>query len=323
MKPHPEFPFVLVEGNLGIPKKVLVDLYTTAIEIPLHTADILEATAASCIIILLNPAHQTALNIRKRFIQKRHIDPNEELIFTELLVRGSPDAGKQSIIWDHRRWCLRNIHGVIGPGVLLPGLQHWASSEEAHGLPKLALSTIQHELSIIQRTCETYPRNYHAWSQWNFMINICYALIYSSNDRSRAIFTAIVQEVARLRSWVDQHVSDYSAMHQLCQAQKLVDYLALSDQFRDIVDGTQNNSSTLAHHSLSLVTNFPSHESLWMYLRISLANSGPLERMEILPSVEALLPTAFDYSKQQLLAWHACPARFQGPFTPDKTTILP
>ncbi|KAF8806528.1 hypothetical protein BYT27DRAFT_7101504 [Phlegmacium glaucopus] len=304
VKPHPEFPFILVEGNLGIPKKILVGLYLTAIGISLHTTNILETTAVSCVIILLNPAHQTALNTRKRLMQNGHIDPNKELVFTELLARGSLDVGKQSIIWDHRRWCLRNIHGVMGPNVLLPDLQYWANSEEAERFPKLTPSTIRHELSIIQRACEAYPRNYHAWTQWNFMINICYASIYSSNDKFPDFLAVIVQEVARLRTWVDQHVSDYSAMHQLCQTQKLVDYLALSEQFRDVFDGTQN-SLTLAHHSISLVTVFPSHESLWMYLRVSLANSDPTERMRILQSIEASVPSTSNYFRQQLVAWHA------------------
>ena len=303
MKPHPAFPFILVEGNLGIPKKILAGLYITAIGISLHTANVLEATAVSCVIILLNPAHQTALNTRKRLIKDGHIDPNKELSFIELLVRGSPDAGKQSIIWDHRRWCLRNIHGIMGPVILLPGLQHPASSEEMERFPRLTVSTIRHELSIIQQTCETYPRNYHAWSQWSFIINVCYASIYSSNDRFRDFLAVIMQEVARLRNWVDQHVSDYSAMHQLCQAQKLIDNLALSDQFKDVVDTTQRSS--LAHHSLSLVTIFPSHESLWMYLRVSLANSDPTERTKILQSIEASVPSTYHYFRQQLLSWHA------------------
>ena len=305
MKPHPTFPFVLVKGNLGIPKKILVGLYIAAIGISLHTSNVLEAAAVSCVLILLNPSHQTALNTRKRLIQDGHIDPNRELIFTELLMRGSLDAGKQSIIWDHRRWCLRNIHGIMGPSISLPGLQQWASSEEAERFPRLTSAAIQHELSIIQRTCETYPRNYHAWSHWNFMINICYTSIYNiSDDSFQDFFAIMVQEVARLRSWVDQHISDYSAMHQLCQAQKLVDYLALSDRFRDITFGTQN-SLTLTQHSLSLVTIFPSHESLWMYLRVSLANLDPQERMKILQSIEVSVPSTSDYFRKQLLAWHA------------------
>lgn len=304
MKPHPEFPFILVDGNLGIPKKILVGLYLTAITIPLHTANVLEATAVSCVIILLNPAHQTALNTRKRLMQNGHIDSNKELVFIELLVRGSRDAGKQSIIWDHRRWCLGKIYGAKRPNILLPGFQHWASSEEAEEFPELTPSIIRHELSIIQHTCEAYPRNYHAWSHWNFMINICYASIYSSNDGFRDFFAVIVQEVARLRSWVDQHVSDYSAVHQLCQTQQLVDYLALSERLRDIDDGTQN-SSTLTQHSLSLVTVFPSHESLWLYLRVSLANSDPTERTKILQLIEASVPSTSNYFIRQLLAWHS------------------
>jgi protein prenyltransferase alpha subunit repeat containing protein 1 len=192
----------------------------------------------------------------------------------------------------------------MGPSISLPGLPHWASSEEAERLPRLTLAAIRHELSIIQRTCESYPRNYHAWSQWNFMINICYASIYISDDIFKDFFAIIAQEVARLRSWVDQHISDYSAMHQLCQAQKLIDYLALSDRFKDITDGTQN-SLTLTQHSLSLVNSFPSYESLWMYLRVSLGNLDPKERMEILQSIETSVLSTSDYFRKQLLAWHA------------------
>jgi len=192
----------------------------------------------------------------------------------------------------------------MGSSISLLCLQHWASSEEVERFPRLTLAAIRHELNIIQRTCESYPRNYHAWSQWNFMINICYASIYISDDSFQDFFAIIVHEVARLRSWVDQHISDYSAMHQLCQAQKLVDYLTLSDRFRDITDGTQN-SLTLTQHSLSLVNSFPSHESLWMYLRVSLANLDPKERMKILQSIETSVPSTSDYFRKQLLAWHA------------------
>ena len=72
------------------------------------------------------------------------------------------------------------------------------------------------------------------------MVNICYSSIYNYSDDSFQDFSGvIVQEVALLRSWVDQHISDYSPMYQLCQAQKLVDYLALSDRFRDITDDTK------------------------------------------------------------------------------------
>ncbi|KAF8967951.1 hypothetical protein BDZ97DRAFT_1802108 [Flammula alnicola] len=278
-KPHPDFPFVLVEGNLGIPKKVLYALYTAVAAMPWQSSGSQAANAASSIILLLNPAHQTALNTRKRLIQGGHLDPEMELILTELVSRGSPECAKQSIVWDHRRWCFKQIYGIIGLDIATPSLQHWASSEEMQLLPKINPAAIEHELGLIQHTCETYPRNYHSWTHWHFMVNVCYASIYMSDDR-RAFLGIIVKERTRLQNWVNHHVSDYSAMHQLCQSQKLIEHLALTGMLTS--DLTNLTSSLLAEHSLSLVTAFPSHESLWMYLRVSLANLSPENRTNIL-----------------------------------------
>ncbi|KAF8161263.1 hypothetical protein B0H34DRAFT_673252 [Crassisporium funariophilum] len=301
-KPHPGFPFVLVEGNLGIPKKILYALYTVAIAIPLRTADPHDAAAASCVILILNPAHQTALNTRKRLIQRNYLDPKKELVLTELLVRGVTDCAKQSIIWDHRRWCLVRLHGVHGPNTSAPILQQWASSEEIERFPKLIPADIRHELSILQATCEASPRNYHAWAHWHFTINVCLASIYSSdNTITRRDFLGImVEEFARLRSWLDHHVSDYSAMHQICQIQKVMHHLVKMEML-PVEEG--NSLSDLSNHSLALLTAFPSHESLWMYLRITLEKSQTEQRSRILEQVEAQALSTDNRFEKQLVAW--------------------
>lgn len=299
--PSQDFPFLLVEGNLGIPKKILCALYLAATSMPWHrSSDIREITATTSCIILLNPAHQTALNSRKRLIRDGHLDLEKELIFTELLLRGSPECAKQSIIWDHRRWCFRELYGVMGPklSTVPPCVEHWSTADERQTFPKITSAAIQHELNIIQHTCQTYPRNYHAWAYWHFIIDVCHASIYyhsSTADRDEPEHLAgrrqdfldvIIAECTRLRGWVESNVSDYSAMHQLCQIQKLVEQLLDSGTL--VPDSAKNLTSlALADQSLSLATAFPSHESLWMYLRTSLAAIPAENRTVILEKIRA------------------------------------
>lgn len=283
--PSQGFPFLLVEGNLGIPKKILCALYLAATSIPWRrSSDIREISATTSCILLLNPAHQTALTSRKRLIRDGHLNPEKELIFTELLLRGSKECAKQSIIWDHRRWCFKELYGIMGPkpSTVPSCAEHWSTAEEMQTFPKIPPAVIQHELNIIQHTCQTYPRNYHAWAHWHFIIDACLASVYfhsSTADsdepeplagRRPDFLDVIIAECTRLRGWVEHNVSDYSAMHQLCQIQNLIEQLLHSGVL--VPDSAKNLTSlALVDQSISLVTTFPSHESLWMYLRISLA----------------------------------------------------
>ncbi|KDR75712.1 hypothetical protein GALMADRAFT_140324 [Galerina marginata CBS 339.88] len=288
LKPSADFPFVFMEGNLGIPKKVLCALYLTAISMPWRASAVKETDAASSIIILLNPAHQTAMNARKRLMEEGHLDPRKELIFTELISRGSTECAKQSILWEHRRWCFRKIYGVMGPDISGPPQQSWASSEEIQQFPKLSPSMIQCELDLIHHTCETYPRNYHSWAHWHYVMDVCHASIYlfDDGDNRREFLGIITTECTRLRRWVENHVADYSAIHQLCQIQKLIDTLEANGMLASNIAGDLI-SSGLADHASSLVFAFPSHEALWMYLKVALENLRTDDREKILEKVQS------------------------------------
>ena len=305
-KPSPEFPFVLVEGNLGIPKKILYVLYTAAVHMPWQTSDSRVATAASAVIVLLNPAHQTALNTRKRLVRDGHLVAEKELQLMELISRGSPECGKQSMIWDHRRWCFQQIYGIMGIARETPRLEQWASSEEMRMFPKMNPAAISHELNIVYHTCETYPRNYHAWSHWHFAINVCYASIHLSDDYAtkRDFFGVIAHEYSRLQEWVDRHVSDYSAVHQLCQTQNLMRYLE-STRFYEAEAETRLAHKPLANHAYTLVAAYPSHESLWLYLRVSLAELSLQKRSIILERLKIEFPSGDNRYAERLLAWYS------------------
>lgn len=300
-----EFPFVLVENNLGIPKKTLYVLYTAAVHMPWPSSDMRVAKAASAIIILINPAHQTALNKRKLLIRHGYLSAANELQFIELISRGSPECGKQSMIWDHRRWCFQQIYGTMGVAREAPYLEHWASSEEMRTLPKMNPDSINHELNIVYHTCETYPRNYHAWSHWHFLINVCYAAIHLSEDPTtdREYFGVIVHEYIRLHEWIDCHVSDYSAVHQLCQTQNLIHHLELT-RSSDTGTATRPSLTPLVDHALSLAAAYPNHEALWMYLRISLAGLPSDARTEFLGCIKKEHPYNVNHFAERLFAWY-------------------
>ncbi|PPQ88442.1 hypothetical protein CVT25_011567 [Psilocybe cyanescens] len=302
-KPSSHFPFVFVEGNLGIPQKVLHALYLAAVSLPWRSSGADDAIASSSVIILLNPAHQTALNARKSLMKEGHLDPEKELVLMELISRGSPECAKQSIVWDHRRWCLNRIYGMMGPVNTAHPLQFWASSEEMQLFPKIGPAVVQRELALTQHTCETYPRNYHSWAYWHFIIDVCYASICSSNnnERQQEFLRIVTAECIRIRRWIEQHVSDYSAMHQLFQSLTLLNRLRTIGVLIDEINGDLT-TSMLINHALSLVTTYPSHESLWMYLRVALSGATTTELVEISDKLERQnLPSP--YFKQQLFKW--------------------
>ncbi|KAF9565589.1 hypothetical protein CPC08DRAFT_659047 [Agrocybe pediades] len=300
-RPSPKFPFVLVEGNLGIPKKVLRTLYLAAVSMKFNsrTSAPREAIAATSTIILLNPAHQSALNTRKRLIEQGHLDAKTELVLTGLISRGSPEAGKQSIMWDHRRWCFSRIYGVMGPTTTVPSLTSCSIPAEQQFFPKITPTAVREELSIIQHTCQTYPRNYHAWAQWNYLLNLCFASVYLPENKGeqREFLGIILDEYARMRSWVAQHVSDYSAMFQLFQCQKVIDKLSADGLLSIMPPG--DTPLELLGHALSLVEAFPTHESLWLYLRLILGELSAERRMQILKD-EQLQDSEH---KRRLIAW--------------------
>ena len=86
----PSSPFLLVEGNLGVPERLLYKLYLKSIKEFATLRDFLrnpssvDATVGqrllvcTAVIILANPAHDTALNARKRLILSHHWSLDKE-----------------------------------------------------------------------------------------------------------------------------------------------------------------------------------------------------------------------------------------------------
>lgn len=268
----PSFPFLLTEGNLGIPKKVLYSLYLAAILLFKSSRTSPNACrASSSVILLANSSHQTALNARKRLLQNGFISDEKELEFTEVLIKGSSDCARQSIIWNHRRWIFIRLYEEIHEyGKTTPHVEGWADLEQLKRVPRMPTTCIKAEFELVRRACEMHHRNYYAWSHWHFLVNIVYLILSVSDSASEAecYLDILVQEFLALRGWIDLNVSDYSAIHHLYNLGRLFSQLKL--QYPSYIVETLSLDSlavSLSDHAASLVSAYPSHESLRLYVR--------------------------------------------------------
>ncbi|KAF7298072.1 Ubiquitin-protein ligase [Mycena chlorophos] len=250
--PTPE-PYILVDGNLGVFQKSLYRLYPTALSLLRGES----ASQASSVILLVNPAHQTALNARKRLIKSEALSAEAELRFYEQLMPSSRPAAKESISWAHRRWLLQHISATIPP------------------------NRFDTEFKLIARCCELYPRNYYAWTHHSFLVQyLCSALSESHGPASSAYESVLVGQAHALRYWIETHVSDFSAMHHYCELLSCLQ--ALPMQFAELSEPSAHLS-----HVLGLVALYPDHESLWVYLR-AITNLFPDYLPSALSSVSAM-----------------------------------
>ncbi|KAJ7244162.1 hypothetical protein B0H12DRAFT_1129716 [Mycena haematopus] len=283
-QPSTEFPFVYMDGHLGVPKKILYQLYLSALDL-LKSESVISQLDASSVILLANPAHGTALNVRKREIQSGTLSAYAELKFSEILLPSSRPCSKESIQWAHRRWCF----GFLYPRTFLdarPPLRGWACDSPAE-VPEIPLDAVQDEFKLISKCCETYPRNYHAWSHHHFVMQCIFVSLQDSHPSDSPFLALFTAEFLNLRRWIETHVSDYSAIHQFCS---LVSRLQSLDfpQYR-VTLGPLADPFVHFEHAMSLVEAFPNHESLWMYLRATI---------NISPNADALAASAISATAQ-------------------------
>ncbi|KAK0484326.1 hypothetical protein EDD18DRAFT_1111717 [Armillaria luteobubalina] len=263
-----KLPFLLSEGHLGIPQKILYKLYlratvmfTAARKAQDHNALI----AFSITILLANSAHQTALNTRKRLIISGKLDPKNELALIGTIISGNRECSKQSVIWAHRRWIFEYLYPPNPPSCF-------------HA--QLPCALVRDELQILARGCESYPRNYHAWTHRSYCMQSMMDLVTTSSDPAAE---AIMQEeYLNLLRWVDLHVSDYSAMHYL---------FLLVQRFNMLQSGAPGlqsmNLVSLFGHTMSLLSSYPKHEALWMFIRSIIASAALGDRSAMITHVQS------------------------------------
>ncbi|KAG1903244.1 uncharacterized protein F5891DRAFT_1185390 [Suillus fuscotomentosus] len=250
-------PFLFTENNLGVPEKELHRSYLFTVPVfsaarkasGFHTLEdpsnhtmspaIQDLIDSSAVLILMNPAHQTALNARKQLIVRNLIDMGEELKFTAALL-SSRHCCKQGELWYHRQWLLRRLYPV-------PSFPQGLITDMIPDSPNFYLppNDLSAEIHLVSRACELYPRNYFGWTH-----------------RTICILSALVpgKEISNVMQWIESHISDYSAVHHLKTLARLTEDAEsplLPDRLH-LVFG----------HALTLVRAFPEHETLWQYLRV-------------------------------------------------------
>jgi protein prenyltransferase alpha subunit repeat containing protein 1 len=132
----------------------------------------------------------------------------------------------------------------------------------------------------------------------------------------RELAMLISNEVTRIRRWIEQHISDSSAVHYLVTLldhlndEGLMDVLpfapplAKEQPMPEVGEAPirAENLSSSTSHAMSLVQSYPDHESLWLYFRAvscqEQAQSDAIQtfsRSFIFPwARQTLLPYGFD-----------------------------
>jgi protein prenyltransferase alpha subunit repeat containing protein 1 len=301
-----------VDGHLGVPTKVLHRSYLAAVtmfnaarkaysmhEIEQGKSAAADLQASSSVIALANPAHQTALNARKRLIQGRLLAPAQELDFIGALMTAKHCA-KEAVLWYHRRWLLQHVYGLAYDDASETSKSSANRQDTAWmDTVRSPLEILQREFNVVYHACNIYPRNYYAWSHWQFCAHaLCSAPPASASADERYKWTgALVDEYLCLRRWIELHISDYSAVHHLC-----VLVQRLTAQSPQTSPSLEIGPSSALEHAMSLLQSYPSSESLWMYLRAT-ALLGHLEAFDDIRSSSILSGRNVSSMGHRSLAW--------------------
>ena len=282
-RPDDSKEFILIEGNLGVPQKILCKAYLEAIPVFTRYKQELapctitvESTSSevvdnllwtSSVLILLNPGHQTAWNVRKRLAELQAVNLTQELSFTSALLT-IRDCAKHSLLWHHRRWLLRQRSSV---SLNIPSRPRTCEEEPAHdedSLVQLDLSAtiLQGEFDACTTAANTYERNYFAWAHRSRCLDALATSMRTSRTSGSPIPPDLLpellrQEAEKVALWIERHIADYSAMQYHCR---------LAFVFRSLSAGDTlplPTSPSCYLHATSLVNSYPEHESLWYYLR--------------------------------------------------------
>ncbi|KZT23524.1 hypothetical protein NEOLEDRAFT_1149255 [Neolentinus lepideus HHB14362 ss-1] len=305
-------PFLLQDGNLGVPQKVLYQVYLVAVRQmtllkPISRLDQTEASnfvRLTSVVLLANSAHQTALSHRKSLIQASVLNPERELEFVGALLT-IREASKQSLLWYYRRWLLRCIHGD-NPS------SHNQSEDDLFRTP-LSLGVIRKELTTVARACEIYPRNYYAWLHRHHcatvLVSSCRGIVegHSKSRQVDAFVDALLEEFHWARQWLENHVADYSAADYLVKLATRV-HTTIFD-CRSSSTALSREADSLEAHALSLVQSYPDHETMWMYMRLVICsiNSRSLYRNDIRSFAESIIssPSQATVNDERSAAWNA------------------
>ena len=228
----------------------------------------------SAVLIVVNPGHNTAWNVRKTLTLSGSRDIDKEISFTTALLT-IRECAKQSLLWHHRRWLLRRRYPALDmrefPSIgtfSIPNFPH-TLDEDTLRCTDMPLDALDAEFSACTLACSTYERNYFGWLHRFRCLDALAAKIHvaqsvADNTQISRLLELLREESGRSFRWVDQHVSDYTAMQYQCRIDSVLQYF--SPLFAQIKNPTTSSMNTF-DHAESLLKAYPNHEALWLYLR--------------------------------------------------------
>lgn len=306
-------PFSLVEGDkLVLPQKSLYAVFGYAVKAlacyskaeiqtavqqqPSHTiakdagntakrdqAWFREVDSLTKCILLQNPEHARALNLRKKLVlhdieQRNAHNRSSEAVQMELdfcrLALGIASNAKMGTLWHHRRWLYKlkyslqeSNSGSVHDTARIRG--YLAGKKLLRVNPvQLCASELQQELELVKMCGERYPRNYQAWAYryWLVLGQLSSrSPIHFHSDRpyGRSLSGGsciLYSEYEAMECHLATHIGDHTA------AMHMVGVLSLAGQIDDAclhVDLIQRSRAFAA----DFVRRYPHKETPWLLLR--------------------------------------------------------
>lgn len=247
-KSHPLEPgvnFLQDENAVAIPKLRLVQAFFVARQvIQKHLASTSqspesEVVAATSVVLLMDPEHLTAANIRKRAVLsglERGDEPAsilhaEKQFVDSLLTARLHRHTKSPTLWSHRRWLIHRF-----------------------AISGLDFDVRQDLTRVIFVSAERHPRNYYAWTHARWLVQGA-----SHQHPEAELLAALADDV---KEWCFKHHNDISGWMYLS-------FILLS--IEDEGARAKHCSSVLAD-TLGIVKSFRwTNESVWVFLRTMVA----------------------------------------------------
>ncbi|KAH6656758.1 hypothetical protein BKA67DRAFT_167188 [Truncatella angustata] len=248
-KAHPLQPginFLQDENAIAIPKLRLTQAFFVARQvIQKHITSQLsspsdETVASTAVVLLMDPEHLTAANIRKRAILSRlhhgmQPEPllrHEKQVLDSLLTARLHRHTKSPTLWSHRRWLMERFKLLHVPLDLRSDIK-----------------------SVIMVAAERHPRNYYAWHHARWLVG----------HMSPAFDTRFLVDVTNdVKDWCFRHHKDISGWTYL-------DFImsSIQDQERKV-----RECSAVLAETLNMAESFRwTNESLWVFLRTLVARN--------------------------------------------------
>lgn len=288
-------------------------------------------------IILQNPEHTKALNLRKSLLL-HHITESDskdrtlhliqaELNFTKLTLGIAANA-KMGTLWHHRKWLYAIRHESEQNERVNTGhdgyLYRHSLGKKLYHIDPIPLPTIelQLELDLINTCAERYPRNYQAWA-YRYWITKGQLLaipkhpqrdsvsLYTQNNES----PILTQEYEATERHLSTHIGDHTAAVHLLN----IITLAVRSCHNDLGERLLQMAKSFA---VDFVTRYPYKETPWLVLRGVLDIQGTIK-----PRCDGKLEDIEDESLQQVLSLAANirnsrpPARDRGNLQSEKDSI--